>query len=120
MVSGNKVILEVEFINTGGVPAYNAVVETWVEFLNMPFAGFTGDAVHQTGTKMTVHPQQPSAFAIPFGRALNPTEIADLKAVKKTLYCRIRLEYETLSGPHHTDHVFEVNPTSGHMLRGSD
>ena len=112
MIGGNKITVDIAFINTGGIPAYGVSPETWLEFLDIPFPAFTSNAVHQTGGKITVHPHQPSPFRIPFGRALTPEEIGKLKAVEATLYLRVRLVYEVFGKPKYTDYIFQVTPTT--------
>ena len=112
MVGGKVVLVDVVFINTGGTPAYGVQPETWLEFLDIPFPAFTPSAIHQNGGKVTVHPHQPSPFRIPFLRVLSTEEIARLKAVKATLYLRIRLTYEAFGQQKYTDYTFQITPTA--------
>jgi hypothetical protein len=112
MVEGKKIIVDVDFINTGGTPAYGVLPETWLELLGIPFTSFTSTAVHQSGGKITVHPRQPSPFGIPFGRNLTPEEIMLAKSVKATLYLRIRLVYEAFGKGKYTDYTFQITPTT--------
>lgn len=112
MVAGKKVIIDVKFLNTGGTPAYEVQAETWLEFLAIPFPSFTPKAVHHAGGKVTVHPQQPSLFRIPFNRSLTKDEIADLKSVQATLYLRVRLTYGAFGKPKYSDYTFQITPTT--------
>jgi hypothetical protein len=112
MFQGHKVLVDIEFINTGDIPAYGVEVETWLEFLDIPFTAFTPNAVHHAGAKVTIHPHKPVPFRIPFGRALDAEEIAKLKSVKATLYLRTRLTYDALGEQRCTDYTFEITPTT--------
>jgi hypothetical protein len=118
MIQGKKLIIDVEFVNTGGMPAYAVQPETWIEFLDIPFTGFTSNSVHQTGSSVTVHPHQPSPFRIPFGRALTSEEIGRLKSVKATLHLRVRLNYEVFGQQKHTDYTFQITPTTMNIENG--
>jgi hypothetical protein len=112
MIQGKKITVDIEFINTGEIPAYGAKPETWLEFLDIPFTAFTPSAVHQAAGTITVHSKQSSPFLIPFGRSLTASEISHLKAVKATLYLRVRLTYEAFGKTKYTDYTFQITPTT--------
>jgi hypothetical protein len=118
MIQGNQIRVDVKFINTGGIPAYGVKPETWLEFLDIPFPGFTSEALHQTGGEVTVHPHQSAPFAIPFNRALTPAEITRLDAVTATLYLRVRLLYKTIGEEKFTDYTFQIAPTTMNIVHG--
>lgn len=119
MIMGDKVIVDLQFINTGGTPGYDILPETWLEFMNIPFTAFSPNAVHQTGGRVIVHPHEPCPFRIPFNRSLTRSEIDLLKAVKATLYLRVHLAYRAFGEKKHTDYVFEITPTTLNICSSS-
>ena len=110
MVTGKRLVLHVQFINTGGIPAYGVVPETWIEYLYRPFE-FTSDAIYNKGKPITVHPKEATNYSIPFDRDLTSGEIASLRSANATICLRIKLTYGALGKSVHTQEAFTIEPS---------
>jgi hypothetical protein len=110
ILQDGHVVVKMQFVNTGGTPAYKVNPEIWIEFRPMHFEDFTENAVHRIGDPVSVYPQSPTQYAIPLGRKASYDEIAGLRRAKTTLAVRIRLTYETLGKVHIVDRAFYVTP----------
>jgi hypothetical protein len=117
MALGKLVLIDVSVINTGGVPAYAVNVETWLEFLELPFVDFTANATHYQGRKISVHPSQPTNYQVPLRRSLTTDEIAKLRAAKATLHLRILLAYNALGEDSETDSTFGITPNEWEICK---
>lgn len=114
MVNGKPVVLHPAMINTGGVPAYGVIAETWIEWLDRPFE-FTQDSTYHRGEPFTVHPGKPTHYKVPF-RALTGAEIDAFHNASSTICLRIRLKYKALGVEAHTEEAFSVEPKSMSIL----
>jgi hypothetical protein len=102
--------MRMEFINTGGTPAYKVSPETWIEFLPVNFEDFTENAKYHKGESLAVYPQSPTTYSIPLGRKARNDEIAGLRNAQTTLGVRIRLTYETFGKMCIVDRAFWLTP----------
>ncbi|MGA9973510.1 MAG: hypothetical protein WBP98_01825, partial [Candidatus Sulfotelmatobacter sp.] len=105
-----------KFINTGGIPAYRVEPETWIEVASYPFTDFSPSAVYYKGSVFSVYPSQPIMYDIPLTRRLTPEEIEGMANVKRSIYVRIRLTYETLGDSKYCDFAYAALPTGMEQL----
>ena len=105
ILAGRRVVFAIELINTGGIPAYEVVPETWVEWLERPFE-FTSAARYHKGEPLTVHPREPTHYKVPFTRGLTQAEILAYRNGDATICIRIRLTYKAFGAVTHTQEAF--------------
>jgi hypothetical protein len=118
MHEGRPVRVVSKIINTGGTPDYHVTVESWIEFLPMPFAEFTAAAVYHKGDSFPVYPTQPIIYPVYLGRRLTQPEIAAVFARTHCVCLRMRLSYESFGDPKFCDFVFGVEPDGVATLKG--
>jgi len=115
-INGERVSIALRISNSGGIPAYGVITETWVEFLargpiDNPFQ-FSSDAEHKTSLPINVDTGTPQAFEIPLNRSLSSTEIQAMHKAEGTLCFRMRLTYDAFGIERHFDHAYAVQPTA--------
>lgn len=109
MIQGKQVIVSVDVVNGGGVPAYEVIPETWIEWLEEPFK-FTTAAIYNKGTPIYVDKGKPTTYRVPLARRLSPTEIATLRDGGGTVCLRIKLTYRALGETGCSEDAFAIEP----------
>jgi hypothetical protein len=115
MVQGKTVIVSVDVVNGGGVPAYEVTPETWIEWLAQPFK-FTSAAIYNRGTPIYVDTDKPTTYRVPLTRRLSPTEIATLRDGGATVCLRIKLTYTALGETGSSEDAFAMEPNGVGVL----
>lgn len=115
MLQGKPVIVSVDVVNGGGVPAYEVVPETWIEWLAHPFQ-FTNAAIYNKGTPIHVDTGKPTTYRVPLARRLTPTEIASLRDGAGTVCLRIKLTYTALGETGCSEDAFAIEPNGVGVL----
>jgi hypothetical protein len=110
MVTGGRLVFTIDLINTGGIPAYGVIPETWIEYLPRPFR-FTTNALYNKGEPITVHPTNPTHYRVPFNRSLAPNEIVACRNAVATICIRIRLSYQAFGKEAHTEEAYSTEPS---------
>ena len=109
IVSGRYVIVNANFINSGGIPAHGVIPETWLEWLSEPYR-FTENAIHYKGKPLSIDTKTPKSYRIPLNRGLTTAEISDFRNGRSTICIRIRLRYEALGKHVHTEEAYYIEP----------
>jgi len=117
MTKGHQARMVSKIINTGGTPAYHVVVESWIEFLPIPFVDFTPAALYHKGDKFPVFPTQPITYPVGLGRLLTDQEIRGTFAGTHCLCLRLRLSYAAFNVLKVCDFVFGAEPDGVATLR---
>jgi len=107
MIQGRNVIISIDVINGGGVPAYEVIPETWIEWLQHPFQ-FTKEAIYNKGTPIYVDTKKPTTYRVPLTRRLAPNEIATLRDGGATVCVRIKLTYTALGQTGCSEDAFAI------------
>jgi hypothetical protein len=115
MVQGKMVVVSVDVVNGGGVPAYEVIPETWIEWLEQPFK-FTSAAIYNRGTPIYVDTDKPTTYRVPLTRRLTPTEIAALRDGVATVCLRIKLTYTALGQTGCSEDAFAMEPNGVGVL----
>lgn len=116
MVQGKKIMILAEFVNTGGVPAYEVIPEIWIEWLaRRSDFEFTSAALYQKGEAITVHPGKPTHYLIPF-RKLTEAEIYSFHSATSTICLRIRLTYRAFGCNACTQDAFNIEPEGAGII----
>ena len=115
MLQGKPVTVSVDVVNGGGVPAYEVIPETWIEWLAHPFQ-FTNAAIYNRGTPIHVDTGKPTTYRVPLARRLTPTEIASLRDGAGTVCLRIKLTYTALGETGCSEDAFAIEPNGVGVL----
>ena len=74
-LSGKWITVQMEISNSGGIPAYKVIAETWAEFIyGLPPYKFSPSAKYDKVNIENVHASKPSGFILPFNRGLDDQE----------------------------------------------
>ncbi|HEY3706868.1 MAG TPA: hypothetical protein VGL22_17530 [Terracidiphilus sp.] len=116
---GRFITFHAEFYNSGGIPAYKVIPETWLEFSGVPFR-FSADALYYRGDELTIPPGRPGLrYMIPFNRSLTLEEIQACQQAKGTVCIRIKLTYPVWGKDVFTEEAYSMEPTSMKTIIGS-
>jgi len=110
---GEWVFIKMEVSNSGGMPAYGVIVDTWIEFVPCvePYK-FTSAVRYRRSAPFNVHTGVPSGFFIPLHRRLTEEERYQLAKGKGTIFFRVRLNYKAFDKDVHTDEAYIVRAES--------
>jgi hypothetical protein len=118
-MEGRFVTFHAGFHNSGGIPAYRVIPESWIEFSYIPL-GFTAEAVYHRGGELTVHPgNTETRYMIPLNRALTPTEIQACRDQRGTVCIRIKLTYTAWGKEVFTEEAYSMEPRAMMTITGS-
>jgi hypothetical protein len=119
-VQGKRVFIEVKIANSGGMPAYGVIAETWIEFLERgpmedPWQ-FSSKATYHKAAPINIDTAFPQGFQVPFNRCLTKAEIQQMQEAQGTVCFRLRLTYIVFDRECHFDHAFAMTPTTGESI----
>jgi len=110
-LAGGWTIVNLKIENSGGMPAYGMVAETWIEFIEgVPPHTFSSNARYREAAPINVHTGKPQGFYIPLGRKLTSTEIHQMANAEAAICFRIRMRYSAFGEDVHTDEAFMARP----------
>jgi hypothetical protein len=106
---GEWVFVKMDIANSGGMPAYGVVVDTWIEFVSgLPPYKLSSEARYARSAPFNVHAGVPSGFFIPLHRKLTELERHQLAKAKGTIIFRARMLYKAFGEDAHTDEAYIV------------
>jgi hypothetical protein len=117
MTEGHAARMVARVKNTGGVPAYRVVPESWIEFLPMPFEEFTQGAEYFKGESFPVYPTEKITYPVMRKQRLTDAEIKATFAGTHCLCLRLRFSYEALGKPKFSDFIFGAEPNGVATLK---
>ncbi len=110
-IAGGWVDIQMKIENSGGLPAYGVIVDTWMEFIHgAPPYEFSSDARYRKAAPINVHTGEPQGFSIPFHRKLTPSEIAEMRGAEGAICFRVKMNYLAFTEEVHTDQAYIVRP----------
>jgi len=111
-MAGEWVIVNMKISNSGGLPAYGVVADTWIEFIHgVPPYKFSSQAKYaKTEHTLNVHSGVPSGFFIPLHRRLTEEERQNMGRAVGAICFRVKLTYRAFGEEVHTDDAFLVRP----------
>jgi hypothetical protein len=111
-MAGEWVFVNMEISNSGGLPAYGVIADTWIEFVHgVPPYRFTPMAKYtRTDYLLNVHVGAPSGFFIPLHRKLTEEEKKYMGGAMGAICFRVRLTYRAFADEVHTDDAYMVRP----------
>lgn len=109
-MAGEWVFVSMNISNSGGLPAYGVVAETWIEFIrgDRPYKFSSLAKYNRADSPLNVHPGHPSGFFIPLHRKLTEEERYVMGHALGTVCFRVRLTYRAFGEELHTDEAFMV------------
>lgn len=117
---GKRVSIDIKIANSGGIPAYGVIAETWIEFLGRgpmerPWQ-FSSKAKYHKGAPINIDTAYPQGFQVPFNRCLTEAEIFQMREAKGAVCFRIRLTYLAFDKECHFDHAFAMAPKAAESI----
>jgi hypothetical protein len=111
-LAGAWVIVNMKIENSGGMPAYGMIAETWIEFIEgVPPHTFSSNARYREAAPINVHTGKPQGFYIPLHRKLTTTEIQQMANAEGAICFRIRMRYRAFGEDVYTDEAFMARPS---------
>ncbi len=109
-VAGEWVIVNMKISNSGGLPAYGVIADTWIEFVwgESPYKLCPIAKYARADVRLNVHAGHPSGFFIPLHAKLTETERYAMGHAKATICFRVKLTYHALGQEVHTDEAWSV------------
>jgi hypothetical protein len=110
-MAGDWVFVSMKISNSGGLPAYGVVADTWIEFIRgeRPHKFSSLAKYNRSDSPLNVHVGSPSGFFIPLHRKLTDEERYAMGHALGTICFRVRLTYRAFSDEVHTDEAFMVS-----------
>lgn len=110
VVAQDWVIVNMKISNSGGLPAYGVIADTWIEFVwGTPPYKFSSDAKYaRADLRLNVHTGDPTGFELPLGRKLTDQERYAMGHGEGTVCFRVKLTYQALAREVHTDEAWSV------------
>lgn len=110
--AGNWVFVKMKISNSGGLPAYGVITDTWIEFIHgAPPYRFSSQAKYnRANIKLNVHAGVPAGFCIPLHRRLTEQEKRDMREANGAICFRVRMTYRAFADEVHTDEAWMVRP----------
>jgi hypothetical protein len=110
-LAGNWVFVNMGISNTGGMPAYGVVIDTWIEFsIGEPPDSISPKAKYARADPINIHTGDPSGFSIPLHRKLTEEEKHQMINAKGAIIFRVRMNYRAFADDVHTDQAYLVRP----------
>lgn len=108
--AGDWVIVTMKISNSGGLPAYGVIADTWIEFVwGAPPYKFSSEAKYaRADLRLNVHTGGPTGFELPLGRKLIDEERYAMGHAEGTVCFRVKLTYQALGGEVYTDEAWSV------------
>jgi hypothetical protein len=96
--------------NSGGLPAYGVIADTWIEFVwgPPPYKFSSGAKYARADLRLNVHTGDPTGFELPLGRKLTDEERYAMGHAEGTVCFRVKLTYKALGGEVYTDEAWSV------------
>jgi len=108
---GEWVFAKMQISNTGGMPAYGVITDTWIEFVaGDPPYRFSPNAKYARARLMNVYTGKSSGFFIPLHRRLTEEERHLMAKAHGAIIFRVRMQYRAFADEFHTDEAFLVRP----------
>lgn len=109
-VAGEWVFVNMKISNSGGLPAYGVIADTWIEFVRgEPPYRFSPLAKYaRADIRLNVHSGIPTGFFIPFRGRLSEEERYAMGHAKGTICFRVKLTYQAFGKEMHTDEAWSV------------
>lgn len=109
-MAGEWVFVSMKIANTGGLPAYGVVAETWIEFIRgeRPHRFSSLAKYNKSDSLLNVHVGDPTGFFIPLHRKLTDEERHAMGHALGEICFRVKLTYRAFSDEVHTDEAFMV------------
>jgi hypothetical protein len=109
-IAGEWVFVNMKISNSGGLPAYGVIADTWIEFVRgEPPYKFSPLAKYaRANSILNIHSGNPSGFFIPLHRKLTEEEKYAMGHAMGTICFRVRLTYQAFGDEVHTDEAFSV------------
>jgi hypothetical protein len=110
VVEQDWVIVEMKISNSGGLPAYGVIADTWIEFVwgTPPYKFSSGAKYARADLRLNVHAGDPTGFELPLGRKLTDQERYAMGHGGGTVCFRVKLTYQALAREVHTDEAWSV------------
>ncbi|HEX3893172.1 MAG TPA: hypothetical protein VHW46_11425 [Terracidiphilus sp.] len=107
-MAGDWVFVSMKITNTGGLPAYGVVADTWIEFIRgeRPHRFSSLAKYNKSDSPLNVHVGDPTGFFIPLHRKLTDEERCAMGHALGTICFRVRLTYRAFTDEVHTDEAF--------------
>jgi hypothetical protein len=111
-MAGEWVFVNMEISNSGGLPAYGVIADTWIEFIHgVPPYRFSPEAKFERAEHpLNIHAGVPSGFFIPLHRKLSEEERRYMGQALGAICFRVRLTYRAFADEVHTDDAWLVRP----------
>jgi hypothetical protein len=109
--NGEWVFIKMEISNSGGMPAYGVVADTWIEFIRCekPYK-YSADAKYARTTPFDVHTGTPTMYSVPLHRKLTEDERYQIAKAKGTIFFRMRMVYRSWGDEVYTDQAYIARP----------
>jgi len=109
-IAGKWVFVYMKISNSGGLPAYGVIADTWIEFVRgEPPYKFSPLAKYaKANSILNIHTGNPSGFFIPLHRKLTEEEKYAMGQAMGTICFRVRLTYQAFGDEVHTDEAYSV------------
>jgi hypothetical protein len=109
-LAGKWVFVTMEISNSGSLPAYGVIADTWIEFVRgEPPYRFSPLAKYARGNSpLNIHTGVPSGFFIPLHRKLTEEEKYAMGHAMGTICFRVKLTYRAFADEVHTDDAYAV------------
>jgi hypothetical protein len=111
-MKGDWVFVYMDISNSGGLPAYGVIADTWIEFVHgvppykfSPLAKYT-----RADYPLNIHAGTPSGFFIPLHRKLTEEERRNMGGALGAICFRLKLTYRAFGEEVHTDDAYMVRP----------
>jgi len=110
-LDGGWVVVSLKIQNSGGLPAYGVVCETWIEFISgVPPYRFSSNARYRVADPLHIHTGKPSGFFIPLCRKLSDEEKQLMANAAGAICFRIKMNYKAFSEDVYTDEAYMMFP----------
>jgi hypothetical protein len=109
---GDWVFVNMEISNSGGLPGYGVIADTWIEFVHgVPPYRFSSQAKYKRmDYALNVHVGVPEGIYIPLHRRLTEEERRDMREAKGAICFRVRMTYRAFTDEVHTDQAYMIRP----------
>lgn len=111
-MGGEWVFVTMKISNSGGLPAYGVIADTWIEFIRgaRPYEFTTLAKYERAEHPLNVHAGIPSGFFIPLHRKLTEGEKREMGNAQAAICFRVKLTYRAFGDEVHTDEAWMVSP----------
>lgn len=109
-MAGQWVSVNMKISNSGGLPAYGVIADTWIEFIRgVPPYRFSSQAKYDRAEHpLNIHAGTPSGFFIPLHRKLTEEERRIMGIAVGTICFRVKLTYRAFDKEAYTDEAYMV------------